>query len=272
MSTSPQIPLSDHDKPTKMKASTINKTGSINNQSDLNIDSKVESTYVQQFYSSTAASFSSTRYKPWPKIISFYQTYIIKPLCAQVPTETLETSHVFSPTKYLLNILDSGTGNGRNTLYPETICTDTSLNLLKINPNSRKILSNIKQDIFKPETFDFIFSIAVIHHVISFEERNKVLKNYYSLLKPNNKSKMLIYVWAFEKVHTQTKFKKMNSYLNTNKYNERDYLCDWKNSGKLRYYYLYKLNEFELELRNVGFIIREIGFDGESIFSIVSRS
>lgn len=224
----------------------------IENTSNNKKDENIEKSFVNDFYNSQSISFSNTRYKAWPKIYSFYK------------------NNVFNKT-HLLNILDSGCGNGRNSLYKEIICTDNSLNLLKLCNKSTKILSNIKQTIFRFNTFDYILSIAVLHHIQYSNQRIDVLKSYYSLLKDNNNSRMIIYVWSFEKVNQQNKFISMNKYFSSLQYNERDYLCDWQNTGLFRYYYLYKLDEFKAELILSGFIIHEVGFDQESIFAIVGR-
>ncbi len=128
-------------------------------------------------YNEIAKDFSETRYKIWPEF-EYFKGYLEKGQ----------------------DILDVGCGNGR------------LLELLKeYNPNylgidfSQKLIDQAKKkwpdynfqigdalDLSSlSQKFDIVFLIASLHHIPSQKLRIKVLRNVYSVLKPNGKLLMI---------------------------------------------------------------------------------
>ncbi|GAB6023936.1 Alkylated DNA repair protein alkB 8 [Chamberlinius hualienensis] len=139
---------------------------------------KLENSHVHQVYEKIADHFSSTRYKPWPKIADFLDA---------LPCGSL--------------MLDIGCGNGK---------------YLGINPNifkigcdrSSKLVSICRERGFetfcndalilpvRSGCFDVCICIAVIHHLSTAERRLQALQEMGRILKCNGKA--LIYVWSVD--------------------------------------------------------------------------
>jgi tRNA (uracil-5-)-methyltransferase TRM9 len=142
---------------------------------------------------------------------------------------------------------------------PETNQGDEKDNLKNINLFRCTALNHP----FKNETFDHILSIAVIHHFSTKERRIDALKDLYRLLKPQGT--ILLYVWS-KHVSKQKKFEKIGDDENN------DYRVIWNNDPtKIRYYYLYEINELKDDCISAGFIIKEINIEQESIKAILVK-
>lgn len=135
---------------------------------------------VKDTYNQIGAQFSASRGYIWPDL---------KPFLVDVPPRA--------------SVLDVGCGNGRLLLgLPETVAytgLDFSTTLLeKAVANHPKALF-AEADITKPESwkdlpqFDFIFCIAVIHHLANRHEQLFLLKQIKAHLKPGGKC--LITAW-----------------------------------------------------------------------------
>ncbi|KAJ3021411.1 UNVERIFIED_CONTAM: tRNA methyltransferase, has a role in tRNA modification [Siphonaria sp. JEL0065] len=138
----------------------------------------LERTHVQSVYEAIAPHFSATRYKPWPVVESFLK---------ELPTGSIGA--------------DVGCGNGKylgvnKELY--TIGSDMAVNFASI-VNERGFEAMVCDNLslpYRPSSFDFVVSIAVIHHFSSFERRVAAVKELIRILKPGGK--VLIFVWALE--------------------------------------------------------------------------
>jgi SAM-dependent methyltransferase len=143
-----------------------------------------------EFYKTAADDFSRTRTTMWPGVAKFLSS---------IPFDSL--------------ILDAGCGNGKNmTKTPHNfIGLDTCTELLNIisskliNPVTKiSIKSNIVDLVtgsvdnlpFPNETFDATMSVAVIHHLNSFNSRLNAFKELIRVCKPGGK--ILITVWQME--------------------------------------------------------------------------
>ncbi|KAH8117374.1 S-adenosyl-L-methionine-dependent methyltransferase [Phellopilus nigrolimitatus] len=166
------------------------------------LPSSYELDHVHTVYNAIAPHFSSTRYKPWPVVVSFL---------ASLPVGSVG--------------LDAGTGNGKYLIVPTekegehwTIGLDRSVRLLDIAKHAggkerECVLGDALETCWKDGAFDYAISIATIHHLSTPERRKKSIqvKNQvrhssdiiiltYSLLRclsPSN-GRALIYVWATE--------------------------------------------------------------------------
>lgn len=112
------------------------------------------------------------------------------------------------------NLLDIGCGNGRlsdmfenkNIRYTGV---DFSKELIEIakkerGKNKRFIQANALKLPFKDNSFDTVFSIAVLHHIPSKENRKKFLSEAHRVLKPNGICVLTVWntlQWRFIKIH-----------------------------------------------------------------------
>ena len=171
------------------------------------------------FYEENYKEFSDTRFSIWDKVKEF--------------------SKYFEKDSY---VLDAGCGNGKNMIYLKDKCNiiglDNCKNFIKLCKD-RKL--NVKEgDIlnlpFEKNTFDFIISIAVIHHLTSESDRIKAINEMIRVLKPNGQ--ILISVWAYES----------DKFSNNKKFIIGNNIVKFNN--KERFYYIYDFTNFKNLLKN----------------------
>jgi len=158
-------------------------------------------------------------------------------------------------------ILDLGCGNGR--LYQlfqdkniEYIGVDNSEGLIKISKERFNKPEFIVADALNLEThfseneFDIIVSIAFLHHIPSEELRLKILKDCFSLLKPNG---FLIFtVWNLRQWKLIWRYRLYSLF-----FGKRDVFVPWKaGSEKIeRYHHVFTLREIKRITKQAGFKI-----------------
>jgi ubiquinone/menaquinone biosynthesis C-methylase UbiE len=141
-------------------------------------------------------------------------------------------------------IADVGTGNGKNLRYRNDITiigNDISENLLKIAKDKNKnnnefIKANAINLPYRNELFDAVMSVAVLHHIDSYDNRIKFIEELLRITK--NNGKILITVWANEQI---IKPKWINI-------KDTDYIIPWhlhNNVIEKRYYHLFSKQEIE---------------------------
>jgi len=136
-----------------------------------------------EFYKIAANDFARTRTTIWPGVSNFLSS---------VPTDSL--------------ILDAGCGNGKNMLKTghKFIGLDTCSELLDITRKNIKCKSNIIDLVvgsvdnlpFEDNSFDAVMSIAVVHHLKTYEDRLKAFTELIRVCRPGGK--ILITVWQLE--------------------------------------------------------------------------
>lgn len=203
---------------------------------------------VHKVYEKISNHFDKTRYHTWP---------IIKNFVDSIPKNSL--------------VGDIGCGNGRNCLIRDDchfIGTDISESFVNIcqSKGIKCLLANNLDLPFSDNKFDYLMSIAVIHHFCTEERRIKAISELIRVLKINGK--VLIYVWAKE----QKKF--------SNKYNN-DILVPWnlqmnynKGEDKIynRYYHLFCQGELERLITNFSNIeIIENGYQKDNWYLILKK-
>lgn len=154
----------------------------------------VESSYVQGFYDTIAEHFSSTRYKGWPKVLSFLSQFSASDVIADV-----------------------GCGNGkylRHANGARVIGFDLSMHLLQIC--ARQGFQVVNADALaiplKNESVDGAISIAVLHHLSSRDRRLQAIRELLRIVKPSGE--ILIYAWAYEQdENSKRKFCKQDVYV-----------------------------------------------------------
>ena len=168
-------------------------------------------------YNEIANEFNNTRWIPWP--------------CTQKFLDKIQSGSFGC---------EAGCGNGRNILYRKDLTMlgfDFCDNFCKIvnSKGGEVIQSDIRNAPFRNNLFDFVISIAVIHHLDSFEKRLKSILEMTRILKQGGK--LLILVWAYEQEKNSRR-----------KFKTQDEMVSWHaKTGKIyyRYYHLFKKNELE---------------------------
>lgn len=135
---------------------------------------------VKDTYNTIGGQFSATRNYIWPDL---------KPFLSKVPSKA--------------SVLDVGCGNGRLLLgLPKDIKytgIDISRKLLDEAEKAHPETNFIETDITKPNIwkhlpkYDYIFCVAVMHHIPTKEDQLFILNQIKDHLKPNGKC--LITVW-----------------------------------------------------------------------------
>ncbi|KXS18841.1 S-adenosyl-L-methionine-dependent methyltransferase [Gonapodya prolifera JEL478] len=156
---------------------------------------ELESTHVHSVYEAIAPHFSDTRYKPWPVVERFLNSQ---------PDGSIGA--------------DVGCGNGKYLGVNKKLFiagSDRSFNLSKIAHERGfecLVCDNLKLP-YRDDSFDFVLSIAVIHHMASEERRVLALKELVRILKPGGR--MLVFVWAMEQ-HGRRRFDQQDVFVTWN--------------------------------------------------------
>lgn len=149
------------------------------------------------------------------------------------------------------NVLDLGSGSGRNfaRINGQLHATDFSKKMLKIaKKNAKKNDISVKIKLMKDEKvpfednfFDAVMCIAVLHCVESDNQRAKLMKEMYRVLKPGSEG--IITVWSRKNQRIKNK--------------PREGIIPWTVKAKKygRYTYIFEMKELEKLLRQVGFKI-----------------
>jgi len=167
-------------------------------------------------------------------------------------------------SKYIKNnqkVLDLGCGNGR--LYQlfkgkkvEYIGIDNSEKLIEAARerfNKPKFIVSDALDLgtqFSRNEFDVIFSIAFLHHIPSKKLQLKILKDCFSILKPNG---FLIFtVWNLMQWKLILRYHLYSLFLG-----QRNVFIPWKIREKeiLRYHHVFTLREIKKLVKGAGFRI-----------------
>ncbi len=213
---------------------------------------------VKNSYSQTAQEFSLTREKEiWPKL---------KEMGDLVKNNT--------------KVLDLGCGNGRLLKaflekQIDYLGCDQEEKLIKIAqknwPSNKFIVSNLEE--IPNEQFDYIFSIAVIHHIPSREKRLKILKSLKKHL--NNDGKIIISIWNLRKTKPKLVLKTYFKYLFKEPLEFGDVLFPWKkNHGSeliTRYYHAFSKRELRSLAKKAGFKIEKMEEDEFNIWLVLQK-
>ncbi len=231
---------------------------------------------VERNYKEIANDFNETRKKYlWPELIKL-------------------TKNVKNNEK----VLDVGCGNGRLLKAFE----GKEINYLGID-SSEKLISLAKSEIRNPApasragqglkfefrkgdilelskiseiNFDYIFCIAVLHHIPGQDLRIQTLKQLKNKVELDGK--IIITVWN---LWSQKKFRKfiwkfiLLKLIGKNKMDYGDILFDWKNSKgekvSRRYYYAFTKRQLKKIARKAGLKIKKIYKDKYNYYAILQK-
>jgi len=198
---------------------------------------------VRDFYNQAAESFSLTRQKRW-----FEFEALLKNL-----------------SQGKEKILDFGCGNGRFSEIFEKeryFGVDFSSSLIhlakKRYPQKKFFLIDGLHLPFKDEFFDFVFSIAVFHHIPSQKLRIKVLKEIKRVLKKDGIFLLSVwYLWSKISIWKLILKFTLKKLIGKNKMDFFDLYLPWQ--GKyLRYFHLFSKNSLKKEVKKAGFSVEKV--------------
>ena len=204
-------------------------------------------TKTRNDYNKVADHFSSTRYAfNWSRVAE-----AIKKM--QIKTGS--------------NLLDLGCGNGRvidilKSTGVNYTGLDISEELIKLAqekyPKEKFIVGDLLGTPFGDSEFDYVLSLATLHHIPSEELRLKALEEVHRILKPSGT--FLITVWYF---WDDSKFKKqideesLRQTAGKSKLDYGDFLKPWRDSNRNvlaeRYFHAWKKTEMKDLLEKTGF-------------------
>lgn len=194
------------------------------NQSKIEFEKK----YVQDVYEKIADEFDQSRYNIWPSVQKFLDN---------IPKKTKQ-----SPP---LKLLEVGSGNGKNLAYiqenlPHISAEGCDMCQKFVDIARRKELKCIRANNlnlpYEDDTFDYVLSVAVIHHFSTVERRMEAIRELLRVLKKGGQ--LFIQVWAFEQPAESKK-----------SFQTQDELVSWKGKED-RYYHLYKKGDLEKEIND----------------------
>jgi len=199
---------------------------------------------VRDDYNLISEDFSRTRQNPWP-----------------------ETKFLFDNIKRGNKILDLGCGNGRFYQFLKDkdidyIGIDSSLRLIEKAKERYPDVDFRAADAlnlpFSDNSFDKVFSIAVLHHIPSKEFRLKFLREAKRVLK--NKGTLILTVWKLRRKEEWLLFFKYTflKLIDKSKLDFKDILKPWGNKT-LRYYHWFSERELIKLVKKEGFKIKEVG-------------
>ena len=172
-------------------------------------------------------------------------------------------------------VLDLGCGNGRlckllQSKDIEYIGVDNSQGLIKIARRQFNKFTFLVADALSlgaqlpNNEFDIIFSIAFLHHIPSKELRLKILKDCFSILKPNG---FLIFtVWNLKQWKLIWRYRLYSLFLG-----QRDVFIPWKAGEKKiwRYHHVFTLREIRGLTKKAGFEIIKCQKDSLRGFNLI---
>lgn len=196
-------------------------------------------------YNLIAKDFSKTREKPWEELRPLFDHYL----------------------KKSERVLDLGCGNGRyfdwfKEKEVDYIGADNSEKLIQEarekNPNAKFIYADALELPFVENSFDKVYSIAVLHHIPSKELRMKFLEQIKKVLKPEGI--LILTAW---KIHQRKEILTFIKYffLKILGFSKMDYKDTWETWGNYskRYYHFFSKRELIRLIKNSGFGMCEAG-------------
>ena len=168
---------------------------------------EMEQTYVHDVYSEIFNEFDASRYSMW----NFVKQFLVD--------------------KRNLVGLDVGCGNGKNMIYDNMHGIDTCMELILIckKRNKNVLHANCLHIPFRCNTFDYVISISVIHHLSSVDRQIQALNEIIRVLKHDGYA--MVNFWSVE-----------NQSHSKRNFTPGDNMVGWKSPKHgiiCRYYYIH---------------------------------
>ena len=146
------------------------------------LNATIESEHVHSVYDSIAGHFSSTRHTPWPKIDHYVRS---------IPHNSI--------------VADVGCGNGKYMGLNKDITVvgcDMSQPLVSIcrQRGYSAVVGDAVNTPLRSDTFDYVLSIAVLHHISTVERRMQIIAELLRICKSGGE--ILLSAWALEQDST----------------------------------------------------------------------
>lgn len=120
--------------------------------------------------------------------------------------------------------------------------------------------------------FDFVISIAVIHHLSTPQRRVEAVAELLKHLRPSS-GQVLIFVWALEQ---------QNSRRGWDSTDEQDAMVPWvmksqakgsdaKDQTFYRYYHLYRSGELDSDIRQAGGSVVASGYERDNWWAVATN-
>ncbi|KAM0282557.1 hypothetical protein ACHAQH_002925 [Verticillium albo-atrum] len=250
-----------------------------------------ESTHVHAVYEAIAPHFSATRHKPWPRVASFLDSLPTGAVGLDIGCGNGKYLAV-SPHLHLLgsdrsaNLIalarDNTAGSGAP---PKKMAASRGeeppfeeLAVPHLRPNEVIVADSLALP-YRPSSVDFALSIAVLHHLSTPTRRQAAVRAILDTLVPAN-GKALLFVWALEQ---------RSSRRGWDAAAPQDQLVPWVTKANQpkrdavrpvdekpdetwqRYYHLYKEGELDADVRAVGGVVLESGYERDNWWAICSR-
>ncbi|GMM33683.1 tRNA (carboxymethyluridine(34)-5-O)-methyltransferase [Saccharomycopsis crataegensis] len=229
-----------------------------------------EQIYVHTVYNEIAPHFSHTRYKQWPIVEEFLKSRTLGSIG-----------------------LDVGCGNGKylgankNVYIIGSDRSDQLVNLAYTNNSKIQSFSDtlVADGLKLPHfgnSFDFVISIAVIHHFSTPERRIEAIKHIISKLNVGGEA--LIYVWALEQQNSRRGWKEgmpqdilvpwvlqKNKKKKNRNDEDQEGTQEEEPETKMRYYHLYKKGELEENAEAAGAEVVRNGYERDNWWAVIKR-
>jgi 2-polyprenyl-3-methyl-5-hydroxy-6-metoxy-1,4-benzoquinol methylase len=230
---------------------------------------------VKKNYEDDARTFDETREKPiWPPLLA---------LLKKVGQTT--TSQPLLEKEGGTRVLDVGCGNGRllkilaeaNVKY---VGVDQSESLIKICQEKYPEYKFAVQDILNLGAladfdFDYVFCIAVLHHLPGAALRQQALRQLKNKIKPGGK--IILSVWNMwpQKKYSRMFYKfSLLKICGRNKMDFGDVLFDWRAPGGMmskRYYHLFFQGELKKLVKKAGLKIENFIADNYNYYLVLTK-
>eukprot|EP00123_Amoebidium_parasiticum_P012113 comp21128_c0_seq1/m.28560 comp21128_c0_seq1/g.28560 ORF comp21128_c0_seq1/g.28560 comp21128_c0_seq1/m.28560 type:complete len:234 (-) comp21128_c0_seq1:406-1107(-) len=217
----------------------------------------LEKEHVHAVYDAIAPHFSSTRYKPWPRVEAFIGSFPDGALWADVGCGN---------GKYL------GVSRERTVGVGSDMCG--GLVAIAASRGHESLVADILALPYRTACFDRVVCIAVIHHMASVARRLAALQEMNRVLRPGGQ--MLVYVWA----------KEQDKFQNSDVGPDGDLFVPWRLQKQFaketseaatdqvfqRYYHLFAEGELEqLVQQVVGLRAVESGYDRDNWWVVAEK-
>ncbi|KAM0329125.1 hypothetical protein ACHAQA_004421 [Verticillium albo-atrum] len=256
-----------------------------------------ESTHVHAVYEAIAPHFSATRHKPWPRVASFLDA--LPPGAVGLDIGCGNGKYLaVSPHLHLLgsdrsaNLValarDNTAGSGsppkkasakgsKGDVRPEP---EVQAEAAPPTRRNEVLVADSLALPYRLSSVDFALSIAVLHHLSTPTRRRAAVRAILDTLLPTT-GKALLFVWALEQRSSrrgwdaaapQDQLVPWVTKANQPKRVEQEQPQEEKPDETWhRYYHLYKEGELDADVRAVGGVVLESGYERDNWWAICAR-